>query len=911
MRRNTLYATFMLVSLTLVSTGCNNEVASTAESKLPSIVTARAIDANTIRVDFSQEAGLEAEDRSNYRVIDSSAEPLTIEDVEVSSDRMSANLTTGTQRDTEVYSIALGTEPVVLIESFASPRVVGAISTSSTSVVVTFNRQMGASAEDPANYQITQENVNIEAGGLAVTGAELILPQKIAVRLTTLTQNEINYLVNVVNVRDISGTSLTPPEILVNPSQASFRGTPPTCSNVCSNGASGTDGNGACESDDDCDDDSPCDPSEEDCSGTCVCSLLDSDGDGLADHVEQRGWTVTFELTARTGLFERFGSVIREVTSDPFVADTDGDGLSDFTERELSTDPRNVDTDEDGLGDNPEFNVYFSSPVDQDTDEDQLDDLLEVTFYKTSPILADTDGDGLNDDREILELNRNARVADLPRWDLKVGDLQLLIDERYTYVDETGETVTEVSETTATLSEESEDSTVKYNSKVTTLGWEAGGSLEVSFSPSLTLEGKAFGSGDTHSGSDTTTTLALQEAYEDSLSKGREFTETREVTREVFGASIAAPLTVESTGDIAFSISNLELSVLQLGRDRVSYIPVATLVPNAELATGEPTVLNLGPFVAERGPIILGTQEVFPNLVEDLLRAPRGPVIIPSNFDVTDEFGRNFAFASQETNDRTATIVIDFGDGTTAEFNVAIAGAIDDKGIAGEAGSFVGGFDAEGKIVGIPLDYALQDILGFAKESDPPVFDSIIAGPNGIVETVAAGDDIQVFNTATQGLSDISVIIRAGDNGVLDTVALNGDDQFAVAEGYAVSATCNEFTKQRIVEPVDGEGDLLVNSIPDGDDEYAPGLALTCGIGGVVCTTDDDCDDDAPCEEGETDCQNSCNAIGEAVAAGDEIIVAGPNGIIDSVAAGDDVFRGPNEICDLDTDCPSRFDAAV
>jgi len=33
-------------------------------------------------------------------------------------------------------------------------------------------------------------------------------------------------------------------------------------------------------------------------------------------------------------------------------------------------------------------------------------------------------------------------------------------------------------------------------------------------------------------------------------------------------------------------------------------------------------------------------------------------------------------------------------------------------------GEFVGGFDGEGSLVGIPLDYALQDILGFPKEPD-------------------------------------------------------------------------------------------------------------------------------------------------------------------------------------------------
>lgn len=886
---------------------------------VPDIVRARSLDSTRILVEFAEPAGVPEQEPSSYLVLDSNSKKLAVHEVSLNTNRMEATLRTDNQSKTEAYTIALdGATASVPVDSSGPPRVVGAISTTNTTVIVTFSKKMNAGSEVPENYTIVQKNFSTEAGILIVMDATLLLPAKNAVKLTTLPQNELTYVVHVVNVLDTFDTPLAAPELLVDPSRATFRGTPPTCQNVCTNGSDGTDGNGACASDDNCNLDKSCDSGEIDCLNTCICSLLDTDGDGLPDHVEQAGWTVTYELTARTGLFERFGAVVLDVTSSPFLADTDGDGLSDLIERELSTNPRNTDTDHDGLGDYVEFNLYFSSPVDQDTDEDQLDDFLEVTFYKTSPILADTDGDGLDDDVEILKLNRNPRIADLPEWEIDVGDLLLQIDVRYTYTDETGETIVETSSTSASFVEENQTSKIKYNSKVLRTGWELNGKIGGSVAIGLTkvdvktyaeISGGGFRNSDVHSGSDTTSTSSLRSAYESSLTRGRELTTTRTVTREVFGASISAPLTVRSTGDIAFTISNLELSVVQLAPDHVSYIPIATLVPSAELLTGEPTVLNLGPLLDERGPINLVTQDVFPSLVEDMMRAPRGPIIVPSNFDITDEFGRNFAFTSQEINDRTATIIIDLGDGTVEQYNVAIAGSVDSKNFI-EGVDYVGGFDADGKPNGIPLDYALQDIIGLKKETYPPVYDSVTAGPNGIAETVAAGDDVQKFNTATQGLSDISVIISAGANGVLDTVVLNGDDEFAVTEGYATSLTCNEFTTQRIVEAADGEGDGMVNTVPDFDDVYAEPFAssLTCSAGSpnaeITCSSDDDCAADLSCDEDDENCENKCNAIGQSVAPGQVIILAGDNGIIDSVASGDDVQLGPGDLCDDDDQCP-------
>lgn len=60
------------------------------------------------------------------------------------------------------------------------------------------------------------------------------------------------------------------------------------------------------------------------------------------------------------------------------MADTDGDGLADATERQLKTDPENPDTDGDGLSDGDEEILAGSSALAADTDGDGFGDGLEV-----------------------------------------------------------------------------------------------------------------------------------------------------------------------------------------------------------------------------------------------------------------------------------------------------------------------------------------------------------------------------------------------------------------------------------------------------------------------------------------------------------------------------------------------------
>ncbi len=86
--------------------------------------------------------------------------------------------------------------------------------------------------------------------------------------------------------------------------------------------------------------------------------------------------------------------------TDPFAADTDGDGLPDrFEVQYPALDQTSADTDDDGVTDS-----------EWDVDDDGLTNYEEYEAG-TNPLLADEDGDGLNDSRE-LEVGTDPRDPD-------------------------------------------------------------------------------------------------------------------------------------------------------------------------------------------------------------------------------------------------------------------------------------------------------------------------------------------------------------------------------------------------------------------------------------------------------------------------------------------------------------------
>ena len=634
------------------------------------------------------------------------------------------------------------------------PHVVSAISKSNTEVLIQFSEAIQGGeggAENPLNFSIVSEESQAQ---IPVISASFSNPHNSLVLLTTMSQSGVKYKVTASNIRDEDGLPISEPTILVDPSSTTFTGTEPTGD-----------------------------------------AIADFDGDGLSDHVELVGWSVVVKRNNGE-------SDMRHVTSDPLIADTDGDGVTDNEELHGGMDPRNSDTDGDTLTDNQEWNIIYSDATNQDTDGDGTQDGFEFFSFRTSPILADTDGDQINDTDEVLGRNRDPRIADIPRAGIKIGEVRLQLDERFTFENVDGSTETRTSVSNSTLSQSKNTRYEISNEAVTQ--HVAGGEIDAGSEAGaggrgakyINIKGNyQYTNSNTFSAS-RASSIESQRTYERSLSKAQEFSTTNTVTRTLDGAGIDVDLTIYNSGDLSFTISNIEITVLQ--RDRQSsrrFIPVATLIANTTLITGEAAEYNLGPFTPERGPIIFSSRDVFPNLVEELMKAPSGLIFKVANFDMTDEYGRVFTFANQIARDRNAGIIVDYGDGEAQRNLVATALQPDVNGFGSsdpdEAFRYVGGFNSDGAAIGIPLDFALQDTLGLTKNST--IQDGIVAGPNRRADTRADGDDVQVIPVGTTGVGVGSIVISAGQNGILETIP-SEDDQAEVTTGYGTSLSCNAFS---------------------------------------------------------------------------------------------------------------------
>ena len=422
----------------------------------------------------------------------------------------------------------------------------------------------------------------------------------------------------------------------------------------------------------------------------------DSDGDGLSDLLEQTGWTIQVD---ETGAPDVNGFVFIEVTSDPTLGDSDGDGLADGDERAAGSHPRRVDTDRDGLNDAEEVLRWRTSPVTVDTDADArgpdaavgtapdsrlfdgaelslvpsptIDGLLVASTDATSPLDPDTDGDGVWDGVELASSFRNPVVAEMP--ELRVtqapdDSLGIYLDVVFREDQSSAGTISaQLDNGASTTAGVSSTASLMVSSWMSFL-YEVGVTLDVGLDlDSLGAQVGISVREEAHLGTSASTsfTAGLSSTFETTAAQA--FTEAGEVLRsqerEISGGRMVTSLSLENAGVIPFSVQNPNVNVAYIGDDGTTR-PLGVLEPqNPEdaytLAVGESIDL------------VVEDLDIPAERLLELLANPQRLIFTPANAEVVDAGEDQYAFVEEDVLFRTSAVVLDFGDGTVQRHQVA------------------------------------------------------------------------------------------------------------------------------------------------------------------------------------------------------------------------------------------------
>lgn len=618
-------------------------------SPAPALLSVKPLNSTSVMLKFNTLVSAKSARNPASFVIDG----LTIRKARLLSNATDVVLTTTPQENapysvglpklrTQVGNLPLDTGPIDTFVGFPGdqtpPRVVAAVSTANNRILVAFSEPMTDAALNPTYYKIAQTTINPEAGSLRVLGTrpgedqfkpKFATADRNLVELSTTPQNELGYTLTAFNLTDLAGNPFAPPTISgnqkIDPAQAAFLGTPPTQG-----------------------------------------ELIDTDGDGLTDNDEMRGWLVT--VVPANGQQQ-----IRGVSSDPYDDDTDDDGFTDNVEAQLRLDPRDPDSDDDLLTDYQEYTEIFSDHLKGDTDGDGVDDGTEFLGVFSSPTHADTDGDQIPDGEEIPNPNRNPLEADLPTPAIEVGNINLQLDVRFTETTSAGTRELQSKSVTSSLTQSQNKAYSNSNSNTQEAMAKLTVGTEFTIDPSIfallggtefktNVQAETGWTGSWTTENTASSEQATEEAYGDSLTTDAETTIGSTVERTVTGAKMQVSVFLRNASNMAYNVRNLQLTAFTYDpADHTKLTPVATLVPEQ----ASPDGINLGPLVPDRGPFIFANDSIFPGQVEALMQNPGSVVFRISNFDIVDEAGRNFAFSSLDVSDRTAGLVIDFGGADT------------------------------------------------------------------------------------------------------------------------------------------------------------------------------------------------------------------------------------------------------
>ncbi len=399
-----------------------------------------------------------------------------------------------------------------------------------------------------------------------------------------------------------------------------------------------------------------------------VDAFADTDADFLTRGEEEAGWTIYVDTS---GYCDPRIVEQRDVSSDPELGDTDGDGLSDAEEWLLGTDPRAVDTDRDGLTDYEEWFRWMTSPTSVDTDGDArgpdhnlppsatLFDGNELRLLHTSPTLDDTDGDGRTDYEEYDQPGRNLLVAQLPKLDVEfVDEVDIRLDVEY--AEEAGASRQYGGQLTTSHTDTEETSSANTVKASVTAGAESkAGFFDGGVGTKLELTaGYEHVWTSTTSDSDT-----MENSYSDYTTDSRTRTET------AASGSMSGSIRLVNTGPITYTLTDFGLDVRYWspgsGATNGSFKTLATLVP--ALGAGG---ITLAP--GDSTPVLqVQATGLNASRVKEFMARPNSLYLEPAFYELENAEGLNFDYLEEVTRWRTARVEIDYGDGRNEEYRVA------------------------------------------------------------------------------------------------------------------------------------------------------------------------------------------------------------------------------------------------
>ncbi len=422
----------------------------------------------------------------------------------------------------------------------------------------------------------------------------------------------------------------------------------------------------------------------------------DEDGDGLTNQQEIDGWMISVD---RIGL----GNALPElVTSDPRKADSDDDGLTDQQEFQR-TDPNKPDTDGDGLSDADEVNVYLSIATSVDTDGDsisgatsnsQLWDGEEINKWGTSPSLADTDGDNRTDFEEIISNATNPLVAQVPLVDVAFeGNIDIALDVTYqdAQIEDQSYSISLASGQSTSRSRTNGTAVTNSVENTTTIGIE----VESGLPPSATVSLER--SRTTGYSNETSSSLSAEEGRTAQREYNRLFNNSQQYTETASTGSLSMGMVISNPSEIAYTLTNLTVSVFMWDVDNNEFRTVGTMVPSGL------DELNFAPGGSTDSPIQVSAENLNVDLIREFMRNPKSLVFSVSNFDMQNSEGLNFVFLDEVTQSRTGRVIVDYGDGR-----------VDDARVATNVRR-----NADGSLAGVKLSTVFEEYLEIPIETAP------------------------------------------------------------------------------------------------------------------------------------------------------------------------------------------------